>query len=41
MPDADTTMWVKPNSIAQLIRYLASEAASEMNGSLIPVNGKS
>jgi NAD(P)-dependent dehydrogenase (short-subunit alcohol dehydrogenase family) len=41
MPDADTTKWVKPNSIAQLILYLASEAASEINGSLIPVNGKS
>jgi NAD(P)-dependent dehydrogenase (short-subunit alcohol dehydrogenase family) len=41
MPDADYSKWVKPWSIAQLIMYLASEAASEVNGALIPIYGQS
>lgn len=40
MPDADHLKWVKPHSIAQLILYLASEAAHEINGALIPIYGR-
>jgi NAD(P)-dependent dehydrogenase (short-subunit alcohol dehydrogenase family) len=40
MPDKDHTKWVNPNSIAQLICYLASEAATDINGALIPVYGE-
>ena len=37
MPDADASKWVKPESIAQLIGFLASDGASQINGALIPV----
>ncbi len=40
MPDADWDKWVSPTSIAQLIMFLASEAASEINGALIPIYGE-
>jgi NAD(P)-dependent dehydrogenase (short-subunit alcohol dehydrogenase family) len=40
MPDADWGKWVSPTSIAQLIMFLASEAASEINGALIPIYGE-
>ena len=40
MPDRDRSKWVNPNSIAQLILYLASEAAAEINGALIPIYGE-
>ena len=41
MPDADHSKWVKPGSIAQLIMYLASDAASAVNGALIPIYNES
>jgi NAD(P)-dependent dehydrogenase (short-subunit alcohol dehydrogenase family) len=37
MPDADPTKWVKPESIAQLMLFLASDEAGQLNGALIPV----
>lgn len=37
MPDADASKWVKPESIAQLIGFLASDGAGQINGALIPV----
>jgi NAD(P)-dependent dehydrogenase (short-subunit alcohol dehydrogenase family) len=37
MPDADYNKWVKPESIAQLLLFLASDEASAINGALIPI----
>jgi NAD(P)-dependent dehydrogenase (short-subunit alcohol dehydrogenase family) len=37
MPDADTTQWVKPEAIADVILFLASPAARAVTGALIPV----
>ena len=37
MPDADYTEWVKPESIAQLLVFLASDEAGSINGGLIPI----
>jgi NAD(P)-dependent dehydrogenase (short-subunit alcohol dehydrogenase family) len=37
MPEADPSKWVKPESIAELLIFLASEEASQINGALIPV----
>ena len=37
MPDADTSKWVKPDSIAKLIAFLVSDGAGEVNGALIPI----
>lgn len=39
MPDADFSTWVKPEALAKVILFLASDAANEINGSLIPVYG--
>ncbi len=37
MPDANPSQWVKPESIAHLLLFLASDEASQINGALIPV----
>ena len=37
MPDADSSQWVKPVSITQLLVFLASDEARELNGALIPI----
>ncbi len=37
MPDADFTKWVKPEAIAQLLVFLASDEAGAINGALIPI----
>jgi NAD(P)-dependent dehydrogenase (short-subunit alcohol dehydrogenase family) len=37
MPDADPSKWVKPGSIAQLIGFLVSDGAGQINGALIPI----
>lgn len=39
MPNADTSKWVQPASIASLIAWLASDAGKDMNGAVIPVYG--
>jgi NAD(P)-dependent dehydrogenase (short-subunit alcohol dehydrogenase family) len=41
MPQADTSQWVVPGSIASLLIYLASDAAQDINGALVPIYGKS
>tara|TARA_R110002049_G_scaffold6538_10_gene40998 strand:+ start:567 stop:1250 length:684 start_codon:yes stop_codon:yes gene_type:complete len=38
MPDADTSNWVKPEAIADVILFLASPAARSISGALIPVS---
>jgi NAD(P)-dependent dehydrogenase (short-subunit alcohol dehydrogenase family) len=37
MPNADTSKWVKPESIAQLVVVLISPEAGQLNGALIPI----
>ncbi|MBI5387732.1 MAG: SDR family oxidoreductase [Verrucomicrobia bacterium] len=41
MPDADFTKWVEPAAIADVILFLASDAARAVTGAAIPVYGKS
>jgi NAD(P)-dependent dehydrogenase (short-subunit alcohol dehydrogenase family) len=38
MPDADTSQWVKPEALAEVILFLASPAARAVSGALIPVS---
>lgn len=40
MPDADFTNWVEPSALADVIVFLASDAARAINGAAIPVYGK-
>ena len=40
MPKADFTKWVKPKELADVILFLASDAASAVTGVLLPVNGR-
>jgi NAD(P)-dependent dehydrogenase (short-subunit alcohol dehydrogenase family) len=40
MPKADFTKWVKPEELAEVILFLASDAASAVTGALLPVNGR-
>ncbi|MET0250062.1 MAG: SDR family NAD(P)-dependent oxidoreductase [Sphingobium sp.] len=37
MPDADTSSWVQPQAIADIILFLASPTARSISGALIPV----
>jgi NAD(P)-dependent dehydrogenase (short-subunit alcohol dehydrogenase family) len=39
MPTADFSQWVKPESIAQLLVWLASEASRDVSGAVIPIYG--
>jgi len=39
-PDADYSRWVKPELIAALLAFLASDAASDINGAVIPIYGR-
>lgn len=39
-PGADHSRWVKPESIASLLAFLASDAASAINGAVIPIYGR-
>lgn len=41
MPDADFSQWVRPESIAGVVGFLASEAARDVHGALLPVEGLS
>jgi NAD(P)-dependent dehydrogenase (short-subunit alcohol dehydrogenase family) len=38
MPDADFSQWVQPSSLARVILFLASDAARNISGALIPVS---
>jgi NAD(P)-dependent dehydrogenase (short-subunit alcohol dehydrogenase family) len=40
MPKADFGKWVRPNELADVILFLASDAASAITGALIPVSGR-
>jgi NAD(P)-dependent dehydrogenase (short-subunit alcohol dehydrogenase family) len=40
MPNADFSRWVKPQAIADLIAYLASDAAAAITGASIPIQGR-
>jgi NAD(P)-dependent dehydrogenase (short-subunit alcohol dehydrogenase family) len=40
MPKADITNWVQPAAIASLIVWLASDAAGDMTGAVIPLYGR-
>jgi len=39
MPNADRTRWVTPDSLAEVIYFLCSQAAKDIHGALIPVYG--
>ena len=40
MPKADFSKWVSPQELAEVILFLASDAASAVTGALIPVSGR-
>jgi NAD(P)-dependent dehydrogenase (short-subunit alcohol dehydrogenase family) len=40
MPNADFSKWVAPGELAEVILFLASDAASGITGALIPVPGR-
>jgi NAD(P)-dependent dehydrogenase (short-subunit alcohol dehydrogenase family) len=40
MPKADFSTWVTPQELANVILFLASDAASAVTGALIPVSGR-
>lgn len=40
MPNADFTKWVRPKELADVILFLASDAAGAVTGALLPVNGR-
>jgi NAD(P)-dependent dehydrogenase (short-subunit alcohol dehydrogenase family) len=41
MPNADHDRWVKPEALADVILFLASEAARAIHGAAVPVYGRS
>jgi NAD(P)-dependent dehydrogenase (short-subunit alcohol dehydrogenase family) len=41
MPGADSSHWVKPASLAEVILFLASDTARDIHGAAIPVYGRS
>lgn len=41
MADADFSRWVRPESIANVMAFLASSAASDIHGAAVPVEGLS
>jgi NAD(P)-dependent dehydrogenase (short-subunit alcohol dehydrogenase family) len=40
MPKADFTRWVPPAALADVILFLASDAARAVNGAALPVVGR-
>jgi NAD(P)-dependent dehydrogenase (short-subunit alcohol dehydrogenase family) len=40
MPNADFAKWVRPEELANVILFLASDAASAITGALLPVTGR-
>lgn len=39
MPEADPRRWVRPEQVAQLLVYLASDGARQVTGTVIPITG--
>lgn len=39
MPKADTNRWVSPKALANVILFLASDAARAVHGAAVPVYG--
>lgn len=40
MPDADASLWVKPEALANVVAFLLSGEASAVTGALLPVTGR-
>ena len=40
MPKADTSRWVTPGQIAEVIAFLLSDAGAGVNGAAVPVTGR-
>jgi len=40
MPKTDPALWVRPANLAKIMLFLASDAASEITGALLPVTGR-
>jgi NAD(P)-dependent dehydrogenase (short-subunit alcohol dehydrogenase family) len=40
MPKVDPAVWVKPENLAKVMLFLASDDAREVTGALIPVTGR-
>lgn len=40
MPDADPSKWVTPESVAEVLLFLASSAARDISGAAIPIYGR-
>ena len=40
MPSADPRKWVSPNSLADVISFLLSDASRDISGAAIPVYGQ-
>jgi NAD(P)-dependent dehydrogenase (short-subunit alcohol dehydrogenase family) len=40
MPTADFKKWVRPQELAEVVLFLASDAASAVTGALLPVSGR-
>jgi NAD(P)-dependent dehydrogenase (short-subunit alcohol dehydrogenase family) len=38
-PQADYSLWVQPESLAGVIHFLASDAARDIHGAIVPVYG--
>lgn len=40
MPKADTSKWVTPDQVAEVIAFLLSDAGAGVNGAAVPVSGR-
>jgi NAD(P)-dependent dehydrogenase (short-subunit alcohol dehydrogenase family) len=40
MPESDSSRWIRPQTIANLILYLTSDAGAQVSGAVIPVYGR-